>query len=449
MLRLLLPLVLLPALAAAQDGTQDGAQDNVAHFTLGNGMEVLVVEDHRAPAVTHMVWYRIGAADEPAGKSGIAHYLEHLMFKGTDDVGPNEFSATVEALGGDDNAFTSWDYTGYFQRVAAEHLGRMMEMEADRMRDLTMSDDDVATELKVILAERAQVLESRPGSILTEQMRAVQFMNHRYGVPIIGWRHEMAALTRADAESFYDRFYAPNNAVLVVAGDTTPDEVRRLAEATYGVLQPSDTIVPRLRPTEPPQLSPRRVVYEDQRVSEPYVFRTWIAPERDPGDQRQAAALTILAELLGGSPTTSVLARALQFETQTAVYAAAFYDGKTMDAGTFGTVVVPVPGVSLDEAEAALEDVLATFLEEGIDDAALARIKTQIRGAEIYARDNADGLGRSYGEALAIGLTVQDVQDWPAILDSITEDEVMEAARQVLRPETSVTGWLTAPEAAE
>ncbi len=438
MLRLALPLVLLPALAAAEQ--------NVSTFTLDNGMEVVVIEDNRAPAVTHMVWYRIGAADERPGKSGLAHYLEHLMFKGTDEVGPNQFSATVEALGGDDNAFTSWDYTGYFQRVAAEHLGRMMEMEADRMRDLTMTAEDAATELQVILEERAQVLESSPGAILTEQTRAAQFMNHRYGIPIIGWRHEIAQLTRDDAVAFYRDFYAPNNAVLVVAGDTTPEEVRRLAEATYGRIAPSAAIVPRVRPTEPPQLAPRRVTYADARVSEPYVIRTWLAPERNAGDQERAAALAILAELLGGSPTTSVLARALQFDSRKAVYTAAFYDGKSLDASTFGVVVVPVPGVGLQEAEDAMDAALTRFLAEGIDDAAFARIKTQVRAADIYARDNVDGLARSYGEALAVGLTVADVQAWPDILQAVTKDQVMQAARDLFDDRRSVTGWLMPEE---
>jgi zinc protease len=438
MFRFALPLLLMPALAAAQE--------SVTTFTLANGLEVVVIEDHRAPAVTHMVWYRIGAADEPAGKSGIAHYLEHLMFKGTDDVGPNAFSGLVEALGGDDNAFTSWDYTGYFQRVAAEHLPRMMELEADRMRDLAMTPEDAATELQVILEERAQVLESSPGAILTEQMRAAQFMNHRYSVPIIGWRHEMEALTRDDAFAFYRDYYAPNNAVLVVAGDTTPDEVRGLAEATYGKLAPSGAITLRQRPTEPPQLAPRRVTLTDPRVSEAYVIRTWLAPERNPGDQTQAAALTVLAELLGGNPTTSVLARALQFDTQQAIYTAAFYDGKSLDPTTFGMVVVPVPGTALQDAEAAMDATLAAFLAQGIDDADFQRIKTQLRAADIFARDNVDGLARSYGEALAVGLTVADVQAWPDTLQAVTKEQVMEAARALFDDRHAVTGWLMPQE---
>ncbi len=416
--------------------------DEVTTFALPNGMEVVVIEDHRAPAVTHMVWYKVGSADEARGHSGIAHFLEHLMFKGTDDVGPGAFSQIVEAQGGDDNAFTAWDYTGYFQRVAADRLDLMMELEADRMRDLRLLEADVVPERAVVLEERSERTDSDPGAILSEQMRAAQYMNHPYGTPIIGWRHEVAALTRQNALDHYARYYAPNNAILVVAGDVTPDAVRALAEKYYGPLAPSANLPDRIRPEEPPQLAERRLTYTDARVSEPYVMRTYLAPERDPGDQKKAAALNILAELLGGSGTTSVMARKLTFETQTAVYASAFYDGLSMDDTTFGVIVVPLPGVSLGDAEAAMDTVLADFLKEGVEPAALARIKTQIRAANIYARDNVDGLARRYGEALTSGLTVADVQAWPDVLQAITAADVMAAAADVLDRRRAVTGWL-------
>lgn len=416
--------------------------DTVSDFALANGMEVVVIEDHRAPVVTHMVWYRVGAADEPLGHSGIAHFFEHLMFKGTPTVGPGEFSAAVEAQGGSDNAFTSWDYTAYFQRVAADRLEMMMTMEADRMRNLRLTDDLVATERGVILAERGERIDTDPGALLAEQARAAQFLNHPYGVPIIGWRHEIAALNRADAQAFYQTYYAPNDAVLVVAGDVTPDAVRALAEAHYGLLQPTPGLAPRARPLEPPQLAERRLVMADARVAQPVITRDYLAAERNPGDQATAAALTFLAELLGGNPTTSVLARALQFDTQKAVYTGAFYDGTALDVSTFGLVLVPLPGVALAEAEAAMDAVIAQFLKDGIDAAAFARIKTQLRANEIYARDNVDGLARRYGEALTSGLTVADVQAWPEVLQAVTPADVMAAATEVLDRRQAVTAWL-------
>ncbi len=423
------------------------ADEPVTSFTLDNGLNVVVIEDHRAPVVVQMIWYRVGAADEPPGHSGIAHFLEHLLFKGTEKIAPNAFSGIVEAQGGDDNAFTSWDYTAYFQRIAADRLDLVMEMEADRMRNLRLTEDDVVTERQVILEERAQRTDSDPGALLTEQMRAAQFMNHPYSIPVIGWRHEMEALTREDALSYYERFYAPNNATLVIAGDVDPDEVRVLAEKHYGPLEPSEGIVPRIRPQEPPQLSERRLVLEDERVSEPYVFRTYLAPERDPGDQKMAAALTVLAELLGGNGQTSVLARALQFDRQVAVYTSAFYDGTSIDDGTFGIAVVPAPDVNLETIEGDLDRVLEEFLAKGPDPAALERIRTQVRAGEIYARDSVDNLANRYGRGLSVGLTVADIDGWDEAIAAVTEADVMEAAKLVLDRRNAVTGWLTRPAA--
>jgi len=424
------------------------AADTVTTFTLDNGLEVVVIEDHRAPVAVQMIWYRVGAADEPAGHSGIAHYLEHLMFKGTDTIGPNEFSGIVEAQGGDDNAFTSWDYTAYFQRIAADRLDLVMGLEADRMRNLRLTEDDVSTERQVILEERSQRTDSSPGALLSEQMRAAQYLNHPYAIPIIGWRHEMEQLDREDALTFYERFYAPNNATLVIAGDVSPEEVKALAEKHYAPIAPSEGIIVRERPQEPPQLAERRMTLADERVSEPYVMRTYIAPERDHGNQAEAAALTVLAELLGGSGQTSVLARALQFDSQTAVYTSAFYSGNSIDDASFGLIIVPSPDVSLETAEAELDRVVADFLRTGPDPAALDRIRTQVRAGDIYSRDDVETLARRYGEGLSIGLTVADIENWDEALAAVTEADIMAAAEKVFDRRNAVTGWLTRPESA-
>nr|WP_236687861.1 pitrilysin family protein [Jannaschia aquimarina] len=432
-------------LAAAPAFAQETGDDTVTTFTLENGMDAIVIEDHRAPVVVHMVWYDVGAADEPPGKSGIAHFLEHLMFKGTDDLEPGEFSRTVEAQGGSDNAFTSLDYTGYFQRVAADRLGLMMEMEADRMRDLVLDDEDMLTERDVVLEERAQRTDSNPGALFTEQRMAAQYLNHPYGVPIIGWQHEVMELTLEDALDFYREFYAPNNATLIVAGDVDPAEVERLAREHYGPIEPTEGLGERERPVEPPQIAPRRLTLEDTRVSNPYVIRTYLAPERDPGDQEDAAALTILAELLGGSSQTSLMGRVLEQEEKTAVYTSAFYNGTSYDDTTFGLVVIPTPDRTLEQAEADLDRMIARLLEEGIDDADLERIKAQVRASEIYARDSLQGRARSYGVAITSGLTVEDVQQWPRVLEAVTEEDVLEAAELLFDPNRSVTGYLTRP----
>ncbi len=416
--------------------------DFVTGFTLDNGMEVVVLEDHRAPIVTHMVWYKVGAADEAPGKSGIAHFLEHLMFKGTDKMAAGEFSEIVAANGGSENAFTSHDYTGYFQRVAADRLALMMELEADRMRNLHLTEEEVLPERDVVLEERNSRTENDPGALFAEQRSALQYFNHPYGIPIVGWRHEVSALTREDAVAFYETFYAPNNAILVVAGDVEPDAVIALAEQYYGGLEPSDKLPPRLRPQEPPHLAPVRAEFRDARVRTPYLVRSYLAPNRRTGDQKEAAALTILAELLGGSGITSVLGKELQLEQKVALNAASFYGSVSVDPQTFGVYVVPAPGTSLQQAEAAMDASIAKFLADGPDADHLARIKTQIKASEIFARDDIDGYARRYGAGLTAGLTIQDIQDWPDILQSVTAEDIVAAARNVFVLNNSVTGWL-------
>ncbi|HEY0213821.1 MAG TPA: pitrilysin family protein [Paenirhodobacter sp.] len=422
--------------------------DPISHFTLPNGLEAVVIEDHRAPVVVQMVWYKVGSADEVRGKSGIAHYLEHLMFKGTDTMAAGELSKTVSANGGSDNAFTSYDYTAYFQRIAADRLELVMQMESDRMRHLQISPDDWQTEREVILEERAQRTDSDPGALFGEQARAAQFLNSPYGTPVIGWRQEMEGLTRDDALAWYNRYYAPNNAVLVVAGDVTVDQVRALADTYYGPLAPSADIPPRTRPQEPPQLAARHLDFRDARVAQPYLSRTYLAPERNPGDQKQAAALTVLAAILGGNAQTSILSRKLVFDRGDAIYVSAGYDGMSIDKTTFAISMMPAPDVTLPDAEKALDAALAEFLKEGIDPAQFERIRAQIRAGQIYQQDNTQGMAQRYGEALASGFSIQDVQDWPEVLMAVTEDDVMAAAASLLNPANSVTGYVGKPGAA-
>lgn len=430
---------------SAASAQAQSISDTVTTYQLDNGMDVVVIEDNRVPVVQHMVWYRAGAADEPMGASGVAHFLEHLLFKATETLESGELSATVAANGGRDNAFTSWDFTGYFQRVASDRLELMMQMESDRMVNIRLTERDIVTERQVILEERNQRVENNPRALFSEQINAAQFLNHRYGVPIIGWKHEMEELGMDDVMAFYDRHYAPNNAILVVAGDVEPEEVRRLADKYYGVIPANPDLPERMRAQEPPQLAERRLTFKDPRVAQPYVSRSYFAPERDSGAQEKAAALTFLAEILGGG-TTSYLVEKLQFETQTVVYAGAFYSGMALDDTTFDVIVVPAPDVSLQDAEDAMDAALAQFIEDGVDSDQLERIKMQLRASEIYARDNAEGIANRYGRALTSGLTVEDVQAWPDILQAVTEADIIEAARAVLRRETSVTGWLMQEE---
>ncbi len=416
-------------------------EDQVTSYTLDNGMQVVVIEDHRAPVVVHMVWYRAGAADETPGVSGVAHFLEHLLFKKTKNLEAGELSRTVAENGGTDNAFTSYDYTAYYQRVAADRLPIMMRMEADRMINLDLSEEDILVERDVIIEERNQRTETNPNALYREQANAALFQNHRYGVPVIGWRHEMSNLTLSDALDYYQKFYAPNNAVLIVAGDVMPEDVLALAQEIYGQIPANVDLPERKRPVEPPHFAPRRIEYVDERVSQPYVVRSYLAPERNSGDQRSAAALVLLADILGDGQA-SVLQRKLQFETQEALYASASYSGVSLDKTSFGIYIVPAADVTLLDAEAALDRAISEFLEEGVDEAQLARLKTQYRAAGIYAQDNVNGLANAYGRALTSGLTLEDIHAWPDILQSITSDEIIAAATQVFDLNSSVTGWI-------
>ena len=428
----------LPALADMPEG--------ITHFTLPNGLEAVVIEDHRAPVVVQMVWYKIGSADEQPGKSGIAHYLEHLMFKGTDTLAPGELSKTVTANGGMDNAFTSYDYTAYFQRIASDRLPLIMEMEADRMGNLKIGEDDWQAERQVVLEERAQRIDSDPSALFGEERSATLYYNHPYGRPIIGWRAEMEGLTREDAIKWYDDHYSPNEAVLILAGDVTPEKARELAEEYYGAIPAKGEAEPRIRPQEPQQRAPRRIEMQDPRVAQPVLTRSILATERNAGDQEKAAALTVLSELLGGSVQTSVLGRELAL-TGKALWVGSSYDGLAVDPTSFTIAMVPADGLPREDAEAALDAALAKFLEQGPDAADLERVKTSIRAARVYSQDSAHGRAYDYGQGLSTGLMVEDVNDWPDILAAVTAEDVTAAAQELLTSKAVVTGWLLPAEA--
>ena len=417
---------------------------NPTTYTLDNGMEVVVVESHRAPVVTHMVWYRVGSADEPVGQSGIAHFLEHLMFKGTKTRANGEFSDIIARNGGRENAFTSLDYTGYFQTIASDRLELMMELEADRMTNLVLTDEVVGPERQVILEERRSRVESSPRSILSEQVTAATYQNHPYQVPVIGWEHEIRALTREQILDFYETWYAPNNAVLIVAGDVEPADVLAMAERTYGQI-PAREVPERVRPSEPPQFAAREVVLRDARVEEPNWTRRYIAPSYTGGETQHAYALEVLAEALGGG-STSQLFKNLVIEQQVANSAGAFYTPDFLDLSTFGLWVTPRQGVELDDAVAALEAEIATVLADGISESEIARAKQRLLDGAIFARDSMRTASRVLGSALVSGQTVADVEAWPERIEAVTAADIQAAAAAVLRVEASTTGILL-PEA--
>ncbi|WP_436642864.1 M16 family metallopeptidase [Microbaculum sp. FT89] len=417
--------------------------DAVTTFELDNGLKVVVIEDHRTPVVTHMVWYKVGASDEPPTKSGIAHFLEHLMFKGTEAHPAGEFSKVVADIGGQENAFTSSDYTAYFQKVAKDHLGLMMEYEADRMTGLVLAPEDVTSELQVVLEERSSRTDNDPSAQLGEELDATLYMSHPYSRPIIGWKHEVEALTRDDALNFYKRYYTPNNAILVVAGDVTPDEVRALAEETYGKVARRAEPGERLRPREPEPRAARTVSMSSPRVQQESVRIAWLAPSYRTAEPGEAEALDVLAGILGGG-ANSRLYKALVVNGGEAAAAGGFYQGSALDDSRFMVYGVPKPDVDLDTLAQAADGVIADLVAGGVTEAELSRVKNALIAESVYAQDSQSSLARIYGTALTTGGTVADIAAWPDKVRAVTADQVVDVARKYLTPERSVTAYLRA-----
>ena len=433
-------LLLIVALWSASAGRAHAGAE-VSHFTLANGLEVVVVPDHRAPVVTHMIWYKVGSADETPGKSGLAHFLEHLMFKGTEKNPGDAFSRHVAEIGGQENAFTASDYTGFYQRVPRSHLKEMMALEADRITGLVLTDDVVRPELNVVLEEQNMRIANNPAARLSEQMDAALYLNHPYGRPVIGWRPEIEQLNREDALAFYRRFYSPNNAIVVIAGDVTPHEVKADAEATYGKIANRVDNAPRRRPMEPAQEAPRTVTLADFRVEQPILNRDYLMPSETSAKAGESEAIEVLAHVLG-SGENSRFYRRLVIDQGIALNAGANYSGTALDYSKFAVFGSPKPGVSLQQLEAAIDTVVGEVVTQGITADELERAKTRLIAEAVYAEDNQATLARWYGSALATGQTVESVRDWPSRIRAVTVESVQRAARTWLDPRRSVTGYL-------
>ncbi|MFY9788569.1 MAG: pitrilysin family protein [Pseudolabrys sp.] len=425
-----------PSLAVAQ---QRGPE--VADFTLANGLELVVIPDHRAPVVTHMIWYKVGAADETPGKSGLAHFLEHLMFKGTAKNPTGKFSQVVARIGGQENAFTSQDYTGYYQRVPSDQLKTVMEFEADRMTGLQLTDDVVLPERNVILEEQNQRIGNNPRARLGEQIDAALYLNNPYGKPVIGWRHEMEELSRDDAIGFYRRFYAPNNAVVVIAGDVDPAKARALVEETYGKVPRHNNLPPRIRAQEPPPVAARSLTLADARAEIPTLQREYLVPSFATSKRGESMALEVLAHILG-SGSNSRLYRGLVVDKQVAVAANAWYDASTLDLSKFAIGGSPRPGVTLTQLEAETDAIVVEVIAKGVTAEELERAKTRLIADAVYALDNQASMARWYGTAMTTGASVNDVKNWPDRIRAVTAEQVQDAARQWLDKRRSVTGYL-------
>lgn len=417
---------------------------NAEHYTLDNGMEVVVIPNHRAPVITHMVWYRVGAADEPEGISGIAHFMEHLMFKGSEGLEPGEFSTIIRSLGGNDNAFTSQDYTAYYQSIASEHLETVMKMEAGRMRGMNPPPDQFASEHKVILEERSQRIDNNPASLLGEKLNAALFENHPYGDPVIGWRDEMETLTWDDAKTFYDQWYAPNNAILVISGDVTGEQVLRLAKEIYGVLPPGNIPV-RNRVKTGAETDIKTVRVEHPSIRQPSIQRSYIVPSyrQNPVD---SLALQVLEEIVGGG-SSSRLYKSLVIEQKIASSAGLFYRGDAWDNGTLTIYGSPLPNSSVEEVEQALLIEIQKVADEGVREEELKDAKSRMQSEAIYARDSLQGPAMIFGYSLITGSMMDDIEYWPDHIEQVTAAQVQAAAQKYLIPSSpdfinAVSGYL-------
>ena len=421
---------------------------NAQSTVLENGLQVVVIPNHRAPVVTQMVWYKVGAADEQWGKSGIAHFLEHLMFKGSEGLKAGEFSEKIRALGGNDNAFTGNDYTAYFQSIAAEHLETVMTMEAGRMRGMALPPEQVDSERLVILEERRQRTDNNPGAQLNEQLGEALYTNHHYGIPIIGWLHEMETLTREDAKAFYDQWYGPNNAILVVAGDVTPEQVFALAEKIYGKL-PRTEVPERKRTIIPPAAAPVDITLRHATIREPEVQVAFRVPSYRQ-NSKTALALQVLEEIMGGG-STSRLYRSLVVEQKIASSAALSYRPDMWDEAGLWVYASPLPGIEPVAVQKALQDELRKLIAGGITEQELNDARQRMQSEAIYALDSLTGPAMIFGQGLTTGSSIDDIEYWPQDIAAVTAEQVVNAARIYLNPDDAagrppVTGYLLPKE---
>jgi zinc protease len=436
----------LSLLAAGPSFAEDsGKLFHAETFTLSNGLQVVVIPNHRAPVVTHMLWVKVGAADEPQGDgvSGAAHFLEHLMFKGSKAIKPGQFSKLVRQVGGNDNAFTSWDYTAFFQSVPKEHLGTMMALEADRMINIAPLEKDVRSELSVIIEERRQRTDNDPRALFSEQLRSALFAQTPYAVPIIGWKDEMPKLEWDHLHAYYRTWYAPNNAILVVSGDITPEEMKPLAEKYYGFL-PKKDVPPRIRPATPDFPAPITMTMERDDIREPSLIKAWRAPSSVQSPQ-ESLALEILQEALDGGASTR-LYQSFVVQKKLAVGINLSYDGDSLGDGSLWLSVTPAEGVSFSDFEKAFGDEISSLIETGLSDEEIEEAKTRLFDSSAYARDSVAGPAMIVGQALSIGFSLDDIENWPQEIKDTPPSLVRDVLKKYLSPSAPahlpVTGYL-------
>lgn len=409
-------------------------------YTLDNGLELLIHVDKRAPVVSHSIWYRVGAADEMAGESGLAHFFEHLMFKGTKNYPAGYFSDYVAEIGGEDNAYTTNDYTVYYQNIAKEHLETIMQMESDRMVNLDVPDEEFYRERDVILEERSVRIDNNPTALLTEQLSAMLYRNHPYGSPTIGWRHEISELTPASARAFYKKYYAPNNAVVTIVGDVNPEDVLKIAKETYGKHKPSPDIQPYMRPSEPPQNITRSAVFRDEKVRLPTIiyYAQGLSPHEglDP-----IYALAAGLKALGGGDQ-SYLYKKLVKQDKIALSVGVYTSVETIDASSVIIQAIPADGVTVEELDKALSTALADIIAKKLDDDMIENAKNNMMTEFIRASDSRGNLARFWGTGIIRKMPMEDMRHFTRKISDLTPKDINTALETVFTPNNRVTGYL-------
>ncbi len=409
-------------------------------FKLSNGMEVVLIPNSKVAAVSHMVWYRAGASDEILGKSGIAHFLEHLMFKGTKDVGKGQFSKIIAKAGGNENAFTSDDYTAYFQNISKDKLELVMKLESDRMRNLIFDNDELLKERQVILEERSTRIDNDPLALLKEQMSSALYLNHPYGKPLIGWRHEMEKLSLDDAKSWYKTYYAPNNAVLIVSGDIKKEELQPLAEKYYGSLKPENIPTRRII-YEPEQIAERQVIYHSEKVTKPEWMRYYLAPSQNTKMKEHCYALILLSHILGNGETSRLYTN-LVVNKKIAASVGSSYDDMSLGDSIFSLYALPSEGKTLDDVQNSIDAEIEKIKQSGVTEEEVTRAKNLLVAQTIYDREDLRTLAYFYGESMVNGLGTEYVEHWVNNIKNVTPAQIKAAANFVLDMKKSVTGRL-------
>ncbi|MFT7434026.1 MAG: zinc protease [Alphaproteobacteria bacterium] len=422
-------------------------------FSLENGMDVYVIPDNRTPVVVNFVWYKTGAGDEKEGQTGIAHMLEHLMFKGTKNMPPQEFSKIVARHGGQDNAFTSYDYTGYFQKVAKENVAKMMEIEADRMRGLTFTDSEFLPERSVVMEERRWRIDSKPQNRFYEDLSNKHMPNHPYGRPIIGWKKDIEAYTSEMAHDWYKRWYQPNNAFLILVGDINEAEAKKFVAETYAKVPSTKQIEHDAWPIEPLWTKAKRFEKIDSEIEIPQWTRSYRVPSAFAGiagstkGTEDYLKLSLLSQVLGGG-SSSILYESLVKDQKLADAVSVHYTGVARSESSFDVMISPKPGVKLAVIEAAYEKVLAQFLKDGVDEGALSRAKTKRVSIDIYGRDDPFSSAYVFGRWLIAGGTAQNYDTWLEDIKSINVSDLLTVAKTYMNKPQSTTGLLVS-EASE